>query len=229
MTGYKSRRRWLAERWLAERKAVFDKKWGRFQQQFVSPAWPERMAAVQLIPDGEVSGWQPAPGSSSAELRLWVDKLPLFQRRWLAALLGAPRAGSNTLIDAIERQQLDWRSQLNPLKSHRDYANQLAILANEMGCDAAAPSAYLENEKRIFVALDELLFGSLPMRLRSSLANEHRTGHGFYVVWWYERLMARAGMPDFELTDLSDVDWPDMPPAWLALGWLCGLRLQGAN
>jgi len=226
MTGYKSRRRWLAERWLAERKVVLDKKWDKFQQQFVAPEWPERMAMAAQIPDGEVSGWQPVAGSSSAELRIWIDQLPLFQRRWLAALLGTPRAGSNTLIEAVERLQLDWRSQINPMKSHRDYAVQLAVLASQMGCEVAAPTAYLDNERRIFIALDELLFASLPMRLRSKLASQHRTGQGFYIVWWYERLMARAGEPDFEMTDLSDADWPDMPPAWLALGWLCGLRLQ---
>jgi len=226
MTSYKSRRRWLAERWLAERQTVLSEKWQVFQQQFVPASWPERMAAVASIADGDVSGWQPRAGSSSAELRIWVDQLPLFQRQWLASLLGASRAGSNTLVDAIERQQLDWRSQLNPLKSHREYAAQLVVLAAEMDCEVAAETAYLDNERRIFIALDEQLFASLPMRLRSQLANEHRSGHGYYVVWWYERLMARAGMPDFELTDLSDADWPDMPPAWLAIGWLCGLRLQ---
>ncbi|MEH6566059.1 MAG: hypothetical protein V7756_12095 [Halopseudomonas sp.] len=229
MTGYKSRRRWLAERWLAERKAVLEQKWDVFQQQFVAPGWPERMARVAQVADGEVSGWHPRAGSSSAELGIWIARLPLYQRRWLAALLDAPLAGSNTLIEIIERQQLDWRSQLNPLKSHREYAQQLTVLAREMGCEVAAEAAYLDNEKRIFVALDELLFASLPMRLRGQLANQHRTGQGYYVVWWYERLMARAGETGFELTDLSDVDWPDMPPAWLAIGWLCGLRLQSPN
>jgi len=229
MTSYKSRRRWLVERWLKERKALLNGKWTLFQQQFVSASWPERMAHAGHIPDGEVGGWQPVAGSSSAELLLWVDQLPLFQRRWLAALLGAPMAGSNTLIDALERQQLDWRSQLNPLKSHREYAAQLVVLANQMECKVAAEAAYLENEKRIFVALDQLLFASLPMRLRSQLANKHSTGHGYYVVWWYERLMARAGVADFTLTDLNDADWPDMPPAWFAIGWLCGLRLTRAE
>ena len=184
------------------------------------------MQRVAELSERETVSWQPRAGSSSAELLVWVEQLPGFQRRWLAALLDAPSAGPVTLIESIERAQLDWRSQVNPLTTHREYAAQLVILAAQMDLQPAAQAAYLENEKQIFTRLDELLFASLPMRLRAQLAGQHVTGQGFYLVWWYERLMARAGEPGFELLDIGAADWPDMPPAWLALGWLCGLRLQ---
>ena len=226
MGAYKSRRRWLAERWLAEKQAQLGARWDALREQLLPASWQRRMQRVAELSEQEAVNWQPQAGSSSAELLVWIARLPGFQRRWLAALLDAPSAGANTLLEAIERAQLDWRSQLNPLTTHRDYAAQLVILAAQMGLQPAAQAAYLENEQRIFSALDELLFASLPMRLRAQLAGQHATGNGFYLVWWYERLMARAGEPGFELLDIGAADWPDMPPAWLALGWLCGLRLQ---
>ena len=223
---YKSRRRWLAERWVAGKQAELGARWDALREQLLPASWPRRMQRVAELSEGETVSWQPRAGSSSAELLVWVEQLPGFQRRWLAALLDAPSAGPVTLIESIERAQLDWRSQVNPLTTHREYAAQLVILAAQMDLQPAAQAAYLENEKQIFTRLDELLFASLPMRLRAQLAGQHVTGQGFYLVWWYERLMARAGEPGFELLDIGAADWPDMPPAWLALGWLCGLRLQ---
>lgn len=233
MAAYKSRRRWLAERWLArqqERLARQQGKWSERLQdvraQLLPTGWPARLARVAEIADGETVQWRPREGSSSAELLVWIRRLRPYQRRWLASMLDAPSAGSVTLIEAVERLHIDWRSQLNPLKTHREYADQLAALAHQLGTPAAAKAAYLENEQRIYSAIDERLFGSLPLRLRADLAAQHPTGRGFYVDWWYERLMARAGQRSYDLAGAADEDWPDIPAAWLALGWLCGLRLK---
>ena len=199
------------------------------RDQLLPASWTARMARVAEVAEGETVQWQPGEGSSSAELLVWVRRLQPYQRRWLATLLDASSAGAVTLVEAVERLQLDWRSQLNPLKTHREYAEQLATLAHLLGVPAAATSAYLENERRIFSAIDELLFGSLPLRLRAELASQHPTGQGFYVNWWYERLMARAGEGNYDLAGVGVADWPDVPAAWVALGWLSGLRLAGQS
>ena len=181
------------------------------------------------IRDGEAGEWQPRPGSSSAELMLILRPLPVFQRRWLAALLDAPAAGPATLVEAIERLHLDWRSRLDPLHGHREYAVQLAILTRVLGLPVSAEAAYLENEHKLLPQIDQLLFESLPMRLRAVMLNHHQPGGGAYLSWWYARLLARAGEPGFELEGVGEHDWPDIPPAWVAIAWLCGLRRYGSN
>lgn len=229
MAGYKSRRRWLAERWLARQQDRLGEHLGRLRDQLLPLGWPERMARLASIGDGETVHWRPRDGSSSAELLVWLERLEHRQRRWLASLLDAPSAGPVTLLEALERLQLDWRSQLNPLTPHREYATQLRILASLLEVAAAAESAYLDNEKRIYRAVDERLFSSLPLRLRAELANRYPVGQGHYVRWWYERLMARAGEPDYDLAGAGPQDWPDIPAAWMALGWLCGLRVSESD
>lgn len=225
MTGYKSRRRWLFERWMNQRLALLDRRWQMLKQQFLPADWETRSARVNRIPEGDYGLWQPRPGSSSAELALLLASVPLHQRRWLATLLDAPAAGARCLVEAVERLQLDWRTQLDPLHSHREYARQLSVLAGRLGLPAAAEAAYLDNERQIFAAVDELLFASLPMRLRADLIKRYTPGDGHYMAWWNQRLLARAGEPGHELEGLGAHDWPEMPPAWLAVGWLCGLRL----
>jgi hypothetical protein len=143
----------------------------------------------------------------------------------LATLLDSPAAGARSLVEALERLQLDWRSQIDPLHSHREYARQLSILAARLDLPTVAEAAYLENEQQIHAAVDELLFASLPMRLRAELLNRYTPGSGHYIAWWHQRLLARAGEPEHDLEGLGADDWPEMPPAWLAIGWLCGLRL----
>ncbi|QJD58117.1 hypothetical protein HG264_03910 [Pseudomonas sp. gcc21] len=226
---YKSRQRWLMERWLAKRRKTLVKRWEALQKQLKPADWSARCARMLAIPDTEVSGWKPRAGSSSDELGLLMQVLPLHQRRWLASLLDAPSAGPNTLIEAIERLQLDWRVRLDPLHSHREYAAQLVVLTRQLDLKPAAESAYLENEQKIFPAIDELLFESLPLRLRTIMLERYQPGSGNYVVWWQTQLLARAGEPGFTLNGLGEHDWPELPAAWLALGWLCGLRLIGGS
>lgn len=224
-TPHKSRPRWLMERWLAKRRHTLVKRWEALQHQLLPAEWPARCARMMAIPDAELSNWKPRPGSSSAELALLVQRLPVHQRRWLASLLDAPSAGANTLLEATERLQLDWRVRLDPLHSHREYAAQLVVLARQLDMQPAAESAYLENEQKIYPAIDVLLFESLPLRLRTVMLERYAPGSGKYVSWWQDQLLARAGEPGFELEGLGEHDWPDVPAAWLALGWLCGLRL----
>jgi hypothetical protein len=218
----------LAERWVAERRDRLLDHWGALRTQLLPAQWPARCERMLRIGDGEIGDWLPRPGSSSSELLLLLSPLPLFQRRWLAALLDAPTAGPATLVEALERLQLDWRSRLNPLRTHREYALQLATLVEALGLPAAAEAAYLENEDKLFAYLDERLFESLPMRLRTLLINELRPGSGAYLGWWYERILARAGQPGFSLERIGQDDWPDIPPAWVALAWISGLRRLGA-
>lgn len=225
MTSYKSRRRWLFERWLKRRAADIGSRWQRLRSQLLPAEWDTRTARVRHVPEGNCGQWQPRAGSSSAELALLLATVPLYQRRWLATLLDSPAAGPRSLVEALERLQLDWRSQADPLHSHREYAKQLTILAARLDLPPVAESAYLENERQIYSAVDELLFASLPMRLRAELVNRYPCGHGHYLAWWQQRLLARAGEPGHELDGLGPHDWPEMPPAWLAIGWLCGLRL----
>lgn len=228
MAGHKSRQRWLAERWLQAKWQELHLRWHALREQLTPADWPQRCQRLQQIPDGNLSDWQPRPGSSSAELVLLLEPLSLLQRQWLATLLDAPVAGVMTLVEAVERLHLDLRSQLDPLRSHREYAAQLVILARRLDLPSVAEAAYLENERQIFAALDHLLFASLPMRMRAGLAARHVPGSGAYVGWWQERLLARAGVSDLGLEGLGEHDWPDMPAAWVALGWLCGLRLCAA-
>jgi len=206
--------------------AALDRRWQRLKQQLLPADWETRTARVGRVPEGDYGQWQPRPGSSSAELVLLLTQVPLHQRRWLATLLDAPAAGACSLVEALERLQLDWRSQIDPLHSHREYARQLAILAHRLQLPAVAETAYLDNERQIFAAVDELLFTSLPMRLRAELLKRYTPGDGHYMTWWHQRLLARAGEPDHPLDSLGAHDWPEMPPAWLAIGWLCGLRLM---
>lgn len=224
MTQYKSRRRWQLERWLDRRKDQLQGHWLHLQEQLLPASWEARCQRVRGLPEGNASSWQPQPGSSSAELAMLLPALPLEQRQLLASLLDAPSAGVLTLVEAVERLQLDWRQRLDPLHSHREYAAQLETLAQLLKLPAAARSAYLENERRIFPTIDTLLFESLPMRLRADMANQHVMGEGGCLRWWQQRLLARSGVPGHDLAGLGEDDWPDMPAAWFALGWICGLR-----
>ena len=227
MSRYKSRRRWQLERWLGRRREQLQGHWETLQEQLLPASWPLRCERVQQLPEGNVSRWQPQPGSSSAELALLLTGLSLVQRQLLASLLDAPAAGALALVEAVERLQLGWRERLDPLHSHREYAAQLETLAQQLGLTAAARSAYLENEAKIFAAIDGLLFESLPLRLRAELANQLAPGKGDYLLWWQQRLLARARVPGYELAGLGADDWPEMPAAWFALGWICSLRRVG--
>lgn len=229
MTGYKSRRRWLFERWLNKHIAELDRRWQLLKQQLLPADWEARSERAKRVPEGDYGHWKPRPGSSSAELALLLREVPLHQRRWLATLLDSHAAGANSLVEALERLQLDWRSQIDPLHSHREYARQLTILAGRLNLPTVAEAAYLDNERQIFSAVDELLFASLPMRLRAELVKRYTPGDGHYMAWWHQRLLARAGEPDNDLEGLGRHDWPEMPPAWLAIGWLCGLRVVTAT
>lgn len=228
MTSFKSRRRWLAERWIDRQRETLGERWSELRKQLLPASWPARCVRASSLPDGQLGHWQPQPGSSSAELTLLLRPLPLVQRQLLASLLDAPAAGALALVEAVERLELDWRQRLDPLHSHREYAAQLETLARLLELTPAARSAYLENECRIFPAFDSLLFESLPMRLRTEMANRHVMGHGACLQWWLERLYARAGIAGHDLAGLGDNDWPDMPPGWFALGWISGLRRGSA-
>src|SRR5690606_37627806 len=116
---------------------------------------------------------------------------------------------------------------LDPLHSHREYAAQLETLVSLLGLPVAARSAYLENELRLFRALDSLLLESLPLRLRGELANRFVAGEGGLMRWWHSQLLARAGVAGDGVEGLGEEDWPDMPPACFALGWVAGLRQAG--
>src|SRR5690606_9622233 len=80
---------------------------------------------------------------------------------------------------------------------------------------------------RLFRELDSLLLESLPLRLRGELANLFVAGEGGLLRWWHSQLLARAGVPGYGVEGLGEEDWPDMPPAWFALGWAAGLRQTG--
>ncbi|KKO00550.1 hypothetical protein LCGC14_0126410 [marine sediment metagenome] len=222
--GFKSRPRWLLERWLTSQKHALARRWTMLQTQLLPLDWQGRCLRISEIREGEVGTWQPRAGSSSAELVLLLNTVPFHQRRWLASLLDAATAGPNTLVEAVERLQLDWRSRLDPIRSRHEYAAQLILLARKLGLQPAAESAYIENEQKVYPAIDTLLFESLPMRLRTVMLSQHQPGLGDYLIWWQERLLARAGEAGFAIEQLGEHDWPDIPPAWLALGWLCGLR-----
>jgi hypothetical protein len=228
MTQYKYRRRWQLERWLDKRKDQLQEHWQQLQEQLLPASWTQRCQRVLQLPEGNASRWTPAAGSSSAELAMLLTGLPLARRQLLASLLDAPSAGVMSLVEGVERLQLDWRQRLDPLHSHRDYAAQLETLAQLLKLPAAARSAYLENERRIYPAIDRLLFESLPMRLRAEMANQHAPGDDYYLLWWQQRLLARAEVPGHELAGLGEHDWPDMPAGWFALGWICSLRRADA-
>lgn len=221
MTAYKR----LAERWLQARRDQLRLHWQELKVQLLPAQWPECCARMLRIPEGNLGHWQPRSGSSSAELALLLERVPLLQRRWLAALLNAPYAGALTLVEAVERLQLDWRSQLDPLHSHREYAAQLVILARRLDLPDIAASAYLESEQQIRQAIDQRLFAALPLRLRAAMSHERPPGTGYYLNWWHDRLLAKAGAAGYSLDGLGADDWPDMPPAWLALGWISRLRV----
>jgi len=229
MTRHKSRRRWQLERWLNGQKDKLQEQWLELREQLLPASWPARCQRMQQLPEGNASRWLPQPGSSTAELALLLGELPLQQRQLLGTLLDAPAAGALSLAEAVERLQLDWRQRLDPLHSHREYAAQLETLAQLLELKPAARTAYLDNERRIFPAIDALLFESLPMRLRTDMANRHAPGAGACLGWWQQRLLARAGVAGFDLAGLGEDDWPDIPPGWFALGWICGLRLDRAN
>lgn len=224
MPAYKSRARWLTERWLAARRDELLLHWEALKGQLLPAQWPQRCERMLQIPEGNLGDWQPRKGSSSAELAVLLGTTALLERRCLAALLGAPCSGPLALVESLERLQLDWRSQLDPLHSHREYAAQLVILARQLGLPAVTESAYLENEIQIRAAIDHLLFESLPMRLRAKLVGEYVPGSSHYLDWWHDRLLARAGAEGYALEGLGPDDWPEMPPSWLAFGWLARLR-----
>jgi len=224
MTGYKSRRRVQLERWLGKGRERLEGHWAKLQEQLLPASWPVRCERASAIAEGNPGRWQPQPGSSSAELALSLRRLEMSQRRLLASLLDAPCAGVESLVEGVERLQLDWRQRLDPLHSHRDYAAQLETLAGLLDAAPAARSAYLDNEQRIIPAIDRLLFESLPMRMHAEMANRFNVGQGEYLHWWWGQLLARAGTPGYALEGLGENDWPDMPPAWFALGWICTLR-----
>lgn len=224
MTEYKSRLRMQTERWLSRQKDTLAEYWSSLRDQLLPASWRARCARAASLLDGGLGSWQPQPGSSSAELALLLEPIPLQQRQLLGSLLDAPAAGVLALVEAVERLELDWRQRLDPLHSHRQYAAQLETLARLLELTPAARSAYLDNERRIFPAIDSLLFESLPIRLRTDMANRHVMGDGACLQWWWERLMARAGVLGYDLGGLGKNDWPDIPPAWLALGWIISLR-----
>ncbi len=211
-------------RWLARQKDKLDERWLLLREQWLPESWSERCAHLQLLPEGDLLEWQPQPGSSSAELALLLRSLPLVERQLLACLLDACAAGALTLTEAVERLELGWRQRLDPLHSHRQYAAQLESLARLLGVAPAARSAYLDNEQKILPAIDQLLFAGLPLQLRSTLVSQHTPGTGAYLDWWHARLLARAGVPGFVLDDLGNDIWPELPPGWFALGWICRLR-----
>lgn len=219
---HKSRVRWLAERWVRKRAADVSARWETLQQQLMPADWPTRCRRMHELPDGDLGNWRPAAGSSSAELLMLVQTLSLADRRWLGALLDASCAGAATLVEAVERLQLDWWARLDPLHAHRQYAEQLAALADQLAVPRAATAAYLENEPKLAVAIDKLLFESLPMRLRMNLVNQAQPGTGAYLRWWQRHLMD-AGDP-VTPSRLHGEVWPEIPSGWLALGWLCVLR-----
>lgn len=224
MTGYRSRRRRQLERWVRQGRERLEGHWAKLQEQLLPADWPVRCERALAIVDGNPGRWQPRPGSSSAELALSLQRIDLPRRQLLASLLDAPCAGAQSLVEGVERLQLDWRHRLDPLHSHRDYAAQLETLAGLLDTAPAARSAYLENEQRIIPALDRLLFESLPMRMHAQMADRFKVGQGAYLRWWWEQLLARAGAVGYTVEGLGEDDWPDMPPAWLALGWICSLR-----
>lgn len=228
MTQYRSRRRWQLERWLEQRKVQLSGRWLNLQEQLLPATWEARCQRAGQLPDGNASRWAPQSGSSSAELAMLLPSLPLEQRQLLASLLDAPSAGVMSLVEGVERLQMEWRQRLDPLHSHRDYAAQLESLAQLLALPAAARSAYLENEQQIFRAIDILLFESLPMCLRADMADRHVMGEGGCLLWWLQQLLARTGAPGYQLAGLGEHDWPDMPASWFALGWICGLRRLGA-
>lgn len=223
MASHKSRRRKI-ERWLDKRRQQLRGHRITLQEQLLPASWPARCQRVQQLPEASVSDWQPRPGSSSAELSLLLVSVPLVQRQLLGSLLDAPSADAVALVEAVERLQLGWRHRLDPLHSHREYAAQLETLAQLLELTPAARSAYLDNERQILPAIDVLLFESLPMSLRADMANRYAPGQGDYLLWWQQQLLARAGVPGHELDGLGEHDWPGMPAAWFALGWICSLR-----
>lgn len=224
MPEYKSRRRWLTERWLRARRDQLLALAADLKQRLWPADWAMRCERMARLPDAESTSWQPAAGSSSAELLYWLQPLQSEQRRWLASLLDAPAAGSRTLLEALERQQFDWQARLDPLHSHRDYADQLRRLARMLGLPAVAASAYLENELQLRRAIDLLALESMPLRLRADWARQHVAGEGACIRWWQQQLLARAGLSPETVCVLQADDWPQLPPAWLAVGWLLSLR-----
>lgn len=210
--------------WLSRQKGKLDERWVLLQGQLLTNNWSERCTHLQSVPEGDLLDWQPQPGSSTAELVLLLQSLPLLERQLLACLLGAPAAGALTLSEAIERLELGWRQRLDPLHHHRQYAAQLESLARLLGIAPAARSAYLENEQKILPAIDQLLFAGLSPQLRSALASQHQPGSGASLDWWHTQLLARAGVMGSTADSLSSAKWPDLPPGWFALGWICRLR-----
>ena len=229
MTSDRSSRRRQIERWLGRRKDQLLEQSVNLQERLSPASWALRCERAQQLPDDSVGRWQPRSGSSSAELYLLLMRVPLVERQLLGSLLDAPAAGAMALVEALERLQLGWRHRLDPLHSHREYAAQLETLVRLLELTPAARSAYLDNERQIVPAIDMRLFESLPLRLRAEMANRHTPGKGGYLAWWQQQLLARAGVPGHESGERDEQNWPDMPAAWFALGWICSLRVRDAG
>ena len=65
---YKSRRRWLAERWVAGKQAELGARWDALREQLLPASWPRRMQRVAELSEGETVSWQPRAGSSQGFL-----------------------------------------------------------------------------------------------------------------------------------------------------------------
>lgn len=224
MTRFKSRRRWLLARWMKGRVEQLQALAADLRRRFLPADWARRCEVMATLGEQELTDWKPRPGSSSAELLHWLQPLQPAQRMLLASLLDAPSAGPRTLLEAIKRLQLDWQARLDPLHSHRDYAEQLERLASLLGLAPAARSAYLENEQQLRGALDLLALESMPLRLRSQWATRHQAGVGQCLLWWQGQLLAKAGLAPETTCLLGVNDWPQMPSGWFALGWISCLR-----
>lgn len=221
MTNFLPRKRRQLERWFNRQKGKLDEHWADLRDQLTPDSWDELCQRMSGLPEGNMPGWKPQAGSSSAELALLLQSLPLRERQLLAGLLRAPAAGPLTLVEAIERLELEWKQKLDPLSSHRQYAAQLESLVTLLGLVPSARAAYLENEKKVLSGVDQRLFEGLPLSTRSHMANQYEPGSGAYLSWWYDRLQTRASTV---LDEYDDGDWPDIPPAWFALAWICNVR-----
>lgn len=224
MTKFLPRKRRQLERWFYQTKDQLDAHWKGLRDPLPVDTWDGLCQRMVDIPEGNLSDWKPRAGSSSAELAFLLRSRPLAERQLLAGLLGASAAGPLTLVEAVEQLELEWKQKLNPLNNHRQYAAQLESLVALLGLTPAARSAYLENEKKVLAGVDQRLFEGLPVPQRSHMANQYQAGSGAYLVWWYDRVQARVGAVEAPESECGSGQWPDIPPAWFALAWICYVR-----